>query len=110
LNHFARSDADLRSLITTLPREDMNREAARLRDIGHGDIVTYSRKVFIPLTRLCRDVCYYCTFAQSPRQAAASFKPPGAAACFPCGGGPISRWLCSDCQRAKASRKRMELR
>ena len=38
----------------------------RLRDAGHGDIVTYSPKVFIPLTMLCRDVCHYCTFAQPP--------------------------------------------
>ena len=34
---------------------------------GHGRVVTYSRKVFIPLTQLCRDVCHYCTFAQAPR-------------------------------------------
>ncbi|MBA3691589.1 MAG: hypothetical protein H0W82_09290, partial [Actinobacteria bacterium] len=37
--------------------------ARRLRDLGHGDVVTYSRKVFIPLTMLCRDHCHYCTFA-----------------------------------------------
>lgn len=42
-------------------------EARKLRDAGHGAIVSYSRKVFIPLTRLCRDVCSYCTFAQAPR-------------------------------------------
>ncbi|TVQ55335.1 MAG: 7,8-didemethyl-8-hydroxy-5-deazariboflavin synthase subunit CofH [Rhodobacteraceae bacterium] len=41
--------------------------AARLRDAGHGDVVTFSRKVFIPLTKLCRDVCRYCTFAHAPR-------------------------------------------
>lgn len=44
--------------------------AAALRDMGHPPVVTYSRKVFIPLTNLCRDVCSYCTFAQdedSPR-------------------------------------------
>ena len=35
---------------------------------GHGTVVTYSRKVFIPLTKLCRDVCHYCTFAQRPSQ------------------------------------------
>ena len=34
---------------------------------GFGASVTYSRKVFIPLTRLCRDVCHYCTFAKAPR-------------------------------------------
>src|SRR5580692_10590091 len=35
---------------------------------GFGRVVTYSRKVFIPLTQLCRDVCHYCTFAQPPRR------------------------------------------
>jgi FO synthase len=43
------------------------RRAAALRDKGHGDLVSYSRKVFIPLTQLCRDVCHYCTFAHPPR-------------------------------------------
>jgi len=42
--------------------------AAGLRDAGHGAIVSYSRKVFIPLTQLCRDVCHYCTFAHAPRR------------------------------------------
>lgn len=41
-------------------------EARRLRDEGKGNTVTYSRKVFIPLTTLCRDRCTYCTFAQPP--------------------------------------------
>ncbi len=41
-------------------------EAQRLRDEGRGRVVTYSRKVFIPLTTLCRDVCTYCTFAKPP--------------------------------------------
>ncbi len=40
--------------------------AGQLRDRGHGKRVTYSRKVFIPLTHLCRDRCGYCTFAQAP--------------------------------------------
>ena len=43
------------------------RRAAELRDTGFGRPVSYSRKVFIPLTKLCRDVCHYCTFAQPPR-------------------------------------------
>src|SRR5438046_5473364 len=42
--------------------------AAALRDAGHGTTVSYSRKVFIPLTQLCRDVCHYCTFAHPPRR------------------------------------------
>src|SRR5438094_8460737 len=44
------------------------RAAARRRDAAHGSIVSYSRKVFIPLTKLCRDVCHYCTFAHPPRR------------------------------------------
>ena len=47
--------------------------AARLRDAGHRNLVTYSRKVFIPLTHLCRDVCHYCTFAQTPKRLEASY-------------------------------------
>ncbi len=46
---------------------DLMPEAARLRDAGHGPLVSYSRKVFIPLTQLCRDVCSYCTFAHAPQ-------------------------------------------
>jgi FO synthase len=49
--------------------------AATLRDQGHGNVVTYSRKVFIPLTKLCRDVCHYCTFAQTPRKLEQVFMP-----------------------------------
>ena len=44
------------------------RAAAERRDVGHGNVVSYSRKVFIPLTQLCRDVCHYCTFAHPPRK------------------------------------------
>ena len=47
-------------------REDLPtlmKEATELRDKGFGNCVTYSRKIFIPLTQLCRDVCHYCTFA-----------------------------------------------
>jgi FO synthase len=42
--------------------------AAERRDRAHGAIVSYSRKVFIPLTQLCRDSCHYCTFAHPPRR------------------------------------------
>lgn len=40
--------------------------ASALRDDGKGRVITYSRKVFVPLTTLCRDRCTYCTFAQPP--------------------------------------------
>src|SRR5918912_2083579 len=48
--------------------EELCEEARRLREQGHGTLVTYSPKVFVPLTTLCRDVCHYCTFARSPRR------------------------------------------
>ncbi len=51
-------------------------EAAALRDAGHGNLVTYSRKVFIPLTELCRDVCHYCTYAKTPRRLATAYLSP----------------------------------
>jgi FO synthase len=50
------------------PLEDLCAEARSLRDEWQGRIVTYSPKVFIPLTKLCRDVCHYCTFARPPRR------------------------------------------
>ena len=43
--------------------------AAQIRDMGKGKTVTFSPKVFIPLTRLCRDFCSYCTFRQDPGEA-----------------------------------------
>jgi len=50
------------------PLEELMAEARELRDARCGRIVTYSPKVFIPLTKLCRDVCHYCTFAKPPRR------------------------------------------
>ena len=49
------------------PLAELMAEAAALRDSAHGRLISYSRKVFIPLTKLCRDVCHYCTFAKAPR-------------------------------------------
>lgn len=49
------------------------RKAAKLRDDGHGNLIGYSKKVFIPLTHLCRDVCHYCTFARTPRRVASPY-------------------------------------
>jgi FO synthase len=50
--------------------------AAGLRDLGHGDVVTFSPKVFVPLTMLCRDHCHYCTFAKPPAKLEAPFLTP----------------------------------
>jgi len=58
--------------------DDLLGAAAAVRDAGLVDagrpgVVTYSRKVFIPLTRLCRDRCHYCTFATVPHRVPAAF-------------------------------------
>ncbi len=85
--------------------------AARVRDAGlesagRPGVVTYSKKVFIPLTRLCRDRCHYCTFATTPGRLPAPFLSPdevldiarkGAAmgckeALFTLGDRPEDRW------------------
>ena len=85
--------------------------ARRVRDAamaaaGRPGVVTYSRKVFIPLTRLCRDRCHYCTFATVPHRLPAPFLSPdevleiaraGAAqgckeALFTLGDRPEDRW------------------
>ncbi|HSF87670.1 MAG TPA: 7,8-didemethyl-8-hydroxy-5-deazariboflavin synthase CofG [Acidimicrobiia bacterium] len=65
---FPAPDPDLAVELITGRRDPapLFAEAARLRDEGKGRTVTYSRKVFIPLTTLCRDTCTYCTFAKPP--------------------------------------------
>jgi FO synthase len=49
-----------------VPVDELVAEAGRVRDEGHGTRVTFSPKVFVPLTMLCRDRCGYCTFAKPP--------------------------------------------
>ena len=50
--------------------------AAGLRDRLFGPRISYSRKVFVPLTKLCRDNCGYCTFAHGPRTGERAYLPP----------------------------------
>jgi len=50
------------------PLDELMAEARAVRESARGRLVTYSPKVFIPLTKLCRDVCHYCTFARPPRR------------------------------------------
>jgi FO synthase len=68
--------ATLRALARSAPLDALAARARALRDDGHGDRVSYSRKVFVPLTRLCRDVCRYCTFARPPRRGERAFLTP----------------------------------
>jgi FO synthase len=63
--------ADARALTEALTRQPLPALLAQARAqsiAAHGPRVSYSRKVFIPLTRLCRDSCAYCTFATTPSQ------------------------------------------
>jgi FO synthase len=56
-----------RTWLEHAPLPELMAKAAAKRDAAFGRLVSYSRKVFIPLTKLCRDVCHYCTFAERPR-------------------------------------------
>jgi FO synthase len=74
--HQRLSDKQARQLIGAGDLAALLAVAGALRDEGHGNIVTYSKKVFIPLTQLCRDVCHYCTFAQPPKPGQKAYLTP----------------------------------
>ena len=67
------SNADAISLAEFNDTAAIAKVAAELRDQQFNNVVTYSRKVFLPLTHLCRDVCHYCTFAKVPRKVMAPY-------------------------------------
>src|SRR2546421_12233891 len=62
--------------LLALPPDELRARAAAVRDGAHGRRVTFSPKVFIPLTQLCRDRCGYCTFAQPPARLEAPYLTP----------------------------------
>ena len=66
----------VRQRITALPLDILMAEARAIRDAAFGTRVTYSPKVFIPLTMLCRDKCGYCTFAQPPARLESPYLTP----------------------------------
>jgi len=63
-------------LATQAPLPELLSAAAELRARGKGTVVSFSKKVFIPLTTLCRDYCSYCTFRKDPGQPGAHFMTP----------------------------------
>jgi 7,8-didemethyl-8-hydroxy-5-deazariboflavin synthase CofG subunit len=73
---ISRSDASRLIRATGSELLDLAREASDVRDARTGPVITYSRKVFIPLTNLCRDRCGYCTFAREPGDAKAHTMSP----------------------------------
>ena len=66
---------------------ELSEIAGRFRELGRGTTVTYSRKVFIPLTMLCRDHCHYCTFAKPPARLDAPYLTPEEAVAIAQAGG-----------------------
>jgi FO synthase len=77
-------DLDEATALLAATGDDLNRlaaAAAKVRDAGlvaagRPGVLTYSPKVFIPVTRLCRDKCHYCTFVETPNQAAREGRAP----------------------------------
>ena len=74
--HGGMNESELRRIAAEEPLDALMARAAALRNQGFGALVTYSRKVFIPLTHLCRDVCSYCTFAKPPKKGQRNFLSP----------------------------------
>src|SRR6266446_6591612 len=72
----ASSRDDALELIQHAHLDELLRAASAMRDRGKGKTVSYSKKVFIPLTHLCRDYCGYCTFRADPAPGAAAYMSP----------------------------------
>jgi 7,8-didemethyl-8-hydroxy-5-deazariboflavin synthase CofG subunit len=68
--------ADALQIAADAPLEALLAVATQLRQRGKGKVVSFSKKVFIPLTTLCRDYCSYCTFRKDPGQPGAHFMTP----------------------------------
>src|SRR3989454_8234204 len=67
---------DAIQLAAQSPLSELLAAATALRAQGKGTVITFSKKVFIPLTTLCRDYCSYCTFRKDPGQPGAHFMTP----------------------------------
>jgi FO synthase len=74
LHPLTREDAIF--LAARSPIADLLSAATEIRAQGKGTVITFSKKVFIPLTTLCRDYCSYCTFRKDPGQPGAHFMTP----------------------------------
>ena len=69
-------DGALRAHLLTVPLTALMADARALRDAGHGLVQSFSPKVFIPLTQLCRDYCHYCTFSRPLERGASAYLSP----------------------------------
>jgi 7,8-didemethyl-8-hydroxy-5-deazariboflavin synthase CofG subunit len=64
------------AILRSVPLRDLLESACALRNRAKGHTISFSRKVFLPLTTLCRDRCGYCTFRRDPGEAGAHFMSP----------------------------------
>lgn len=82
LNHTAtgNNDTGMSEMVDLLdpktPTDALLQRASEVRDEYRGKTVTYSRKVFVPLTNMCRDTCGYCTFVKHPSSPQANIMTP----------------------------------
>jgi FO synthase len=72
-NFRSRRHEEIVDAVERVPLSALLEASEQLTRESFGTLVTYSRKVFIPLTKLCRDVCHYCTFATTPRRAETAY-------------------------------------
>ena len=59
-----------------VPLKSLMEKASQKRDDYWGKVITYSRKIFVPLTNMCRDTCSYCTFVKHPDNPEAKIMSP----------------------------------
>lgn len=76
MNQLSAQQAYLLEDVAGEALDALRQEACNIRDSHWGNVVTYSRKVFIPLTNMCRDECKYCTFVQHPNSGNANIMTP----------------------------------
>ena len=63
-------------MVRNAPLEKLTDTASNKRDDHWGNVITYSRKIFVPLTNMCRDTCSYCTFVKHPDDPDAKIMSP----------------------------------
>ena len=66
-------DGEALALLINAPLERLQPVAESMAADGHGIAISYSRKVFVPVTQLCRNSCGYCTFAHRPHEVAQAY-------------------------------------
>ena len=77
LYQIDRDEVDFyKDLVIDVPLQKLIDKASQKRNDYWGDVITYSRKVFVPLTNMCRDTCSYCTFVKHPDDPEAKIMSP----------------------------------